>query len=296
MNRRPALLALVVVLAALSGCSVLFGDDTSPSGPAAEPTGSPGATSGTASGPSDSTATDVSGTPGSEGTSTPSEGADDRRTFDASSLNAEHRSALEAAGSFTRQSSLVIRNASATRYINGSYAIERDGEAMNVANITDVVGDEVNDLPTTTRYTEGETTYERQVERTGDGTETRYRRASEPYSDDDPQPVNRTVAYSLGQIARAVVDGSSWNRTGTGQLEGADVTRYDASAEHFGVVGFAGAEGGATLAVDEHGVVRYVAYRFVVTVGGEPTEYVYEAGYTDVGSTTVSEPGWTDET
>jgi hypothetical protein len=295
MDRRATLLAALVLLGALSGCSVLLDDGAQT--PTPEPTAGTEATVEPTAEPTlTATATPeptVTTTPEPTATPTPTTPAEPtRQTFDASSVNAEHTAGLESAGSFTRQSSLRISNESMTRTINGSYAIERDGPALNHANVTTVIGGQVNDVPPTTRYTEGETTYERRIQNGN----AQYRSASEPYSDDDPQPVNRTVAYSLGQIARAVVDGSSWNRTGTGQLEGADVTRYDASAEHFGVVGFAGAEGGATLAVDEHGVVRYVAYRFVVTVGGEPTEYVYEAGYTDVGSTTVSEPGWTDET
>lgn len=291
MRRRVALLAAVAVLLSLSGCSVLLGDGAAPT-PTPEPTVEGQQTVERTQEPT-ATPTETA-TPTATATATPTAGPQ-YETFDASSLNADHVAALEAAGSFSTESSLAIRNESSTRYINGSYAIERGGPAANVANITYITDGGADDLPTVTRYTEGDTTYERQVERTDSGTETRYRKASAPYSDSDPQPVNETVGYTLGRIARDVIDNSEWNRTGSGQIEGEDVTRYDTSGDRFGVSLAANAEGAATLVVDENGVVRYVAYRFVAQTGSERAEYVYEAAYTDVGSTTVEEPEWTDE-
>lgn len=293
MDRRVPLLAGVVLLAALSGCSVILGDEGEAPTPTPEPTAGAQSTTDTAAEP---TATPGSaGTAGGTPTPTGTPAGDDRyESFDAAALNANHVAALEAAGSFTRESSLVIRNESTTRFINGSYAVERGGPYANTANITFVVDGEPDDLPTTTRYTEGGTTYERQVERTGGGTETSYRKGSEPYADSDPQPVNETVAYTLGRIARDVIDTSAWNRTGTGQLEGVDVTRYDTSGGRFAVSMAPDARGAATVVVDDDGVIRYVTYRFVAASGSERTEYVYEAAYTDVGSTTVEEPAWTD--
>lgn len=296
MARRMALLVAVALVVSMSGCSVLLGDAVSPT-PTPEPTAG---TQAADDQPREPTATPSTMEP-SHGTATTTptgSPAEDYQyeSFDATALNADHVDALETAGSFTRESSLVIRNGSATRYINGSYAVEAGGPAANTANITYVVNGDVEDLPTTTRYTEGGTTYERQVERTDGGTETRYRKGTEPYDESDPVPVNATVAYSLGQIARDVIDNSAWNETGTGQLEGVDVTRYDTTGERFDVSLAASVRGAATIVVDENGVVRYVAYRFVAETGGEQAEYVYEAGYTDVGSTTVEEPAWTDET
>lgn len=293
MDRRVTLLVAVALLASLSGCSVLLGGDGSSPGSTPEPTAGAGTDGPTAESTSGPSATGGVADPAIPvGTETDGQ---QRYEFDAAALNADHVAALEAAGSFSRQSSLVIRNASATRYINGSYAVERGGPAANTANITYVVDGAVDDLPTTTRYTEGGTTYERQVERTGDGVETRSRSGSEPYGDADPRPVNETVAYTLGQIARDVVDSSTWNRSGSGQVDGAAVTRYDTSGAQFGVGLGAAADGAATLVVDESGAVRYLAYHFVVETDGGSTEYVYEAGYTGVGSTTVDEPAWTDE-
>lgn len=292
MDRRVAIFAALVVAASLSGCSVLLdgGSGRATPTPTPEPTvGTEGTVEPTPEPTRTPTATpEPTATP--TPTATPSEGPT-RLTFDSSSLNAEHTAALEAAGSFTRESSLVIRNGSATRYINGSYAIERDGPAINHANITTVGGGRVRGPPPTTRYTAGGTTYERR----GTGSDARYRRGSEPYGEDEPQPINETVAYSLGQIARAVVDGSTWEETGTDRVEGVAVTQYDASGEDFGARGFLNTEGTARIVVDENGVVRYVAYEFVASVGGRETQYVYEAGYTGVGSTTVEEPAWTGQ-
>lgn len=287
MDRRVPLVVAVALLAALSGCSVILGGDGAAT-PTPEPTAGAGETVDRTAGPT-TTAGPTATTP------TGRSSVDHRyETFDAERLNADHVAALEAAGSFTRQSSLVIRNRSATRYINGSYAVERGGPAANAANITYVLERGVEDVPTTTRYTGDGTTYERRVERTGDGTEVSYRSGSAPYGESDPRPVDRSVAYTLGAIARDVVDSSEWNRTGSGQVGGVEATRYDTSGERFDVSMGVDADGAATMVVDEDGVVRYVAYRFVVETGGEPTAYVYEAAYTDVGSTTVEEPAWTD--
>jgi len=303
MDRRVPLLVALALLAPLSGCSVMFGDDGAPATPTPAPTAEGEAAAertpaSTPTAPEASAATETATAPpdgeptgANVPTATP---AIDPRSVDAAALNAEHVAALETAGSFATESSLVVRNETATRYINGSYRVERDGPVLNAANITVVVDGAVEDLPTTTRYTDGGRTYERRVERTGDGVEVAYREGAEPYGEDDPRPVNRTVAYTLGEIARAVVDGSAWNRTGRGQFDGVAVTRYDAAGERFGVEGADAAEGSATLVVDEDGVVRYVAYRFAVDAGGERTAYVYEAAYAGVGSTTVSEPDWTD--
>lgn len=288
MDRRAALVVTVALIASLSGCSAILGGD------GAGPT-TPG---GTVDGPGSSTPT---ATPAERpaGASVPAAtptGDPGYVTFDAARLNDDHVDALAAAGSFTRESSLVIRNRSATRYINGIYAVERGGAAANVANITYVLAGGVEDVPTTTRYTAAGTTHERRVERTADGTETTYRRGSAPYGETDPRPVNRTVAYTLGTIARDVVDGSEWNRTGSGRMGGVEVARYDTADGRFGVSRASGAVGAATLVVDAEGVVRYLAYQFVVERNGVRTEYVYRAAYSDVGSTTVEEPAWTDRT
>lgn len=287
----------VALLASLSGCSVVFGDGgvapaSTPEGTTSEEGTVDGAGSWTTT-PSDPGTDADASTPAGTPTGTP---AVDHRsvTLDAARLNADHVAALEAAGSFTRTSTLVVRNASATRYVNGTYAVERDGPAVNTANITYVLEGGVEDVPTTTRYTADGETYDRQVTRTTDGTEVGYRRGAAPYAASDPRPVDRTVAYTLGRIARDVVDGSAWNRTGSGRVDGVEATRYDTSGERFGVSGAPGAAGAATLVVDAEGVVRYVAYRFVVERDGERTAYVYRAAYSDVGSTTVEEPDWTD--
>ncbi|QLD85495.1 hypothetical protein HWV23_07070 [Natronomonas halophila] len=292
----------VLVLAMLSGCSVLLDDgDSAPVGDVSTPapTGDDGSTPVPAGEATSTPTTGGSSTPADSDDSTPTRtpaSSASLSTFDAAALNDGHVTALQNAGSFTAESSLIIRSEDSVRYINGSYAIERGGPAANTANITFVGPNGTRDFPTSTRYTESDTTYERQVARTDNGTEVGYRSASAPYNDSGLQPVNRSVAYSLGEIAREVIDNSTWNETGSGTFDGERVTRYDTSGERFGA-GQLGpnAEGAATMAVDENGAVRYVAYQFVTTVSGERTTYSYEATYVDVGGTNVRRPDWTDE-
>lgn len=298
MDRRLLTCFAVVCLVVLSGCSVVFDDAGSepPSLPGQDATSTLAPTTTPGSGQSGTQNADAGETP-VPARSSPSTNGGASVSFDATRLEADHVEALRAAGSFTTGSELVIRSESQTRFINGSYAVERGGPSLGVANITYVTDGNVTDYPTTTRYTEGDTTYERQVERTDDGREKSYRKGSEPYEDSDPTPVNTTVAYTLGEIARGVIDASAWNETGTGTYDGASVTRYDTSGDQFAAgPGFGDAAGAATLVIDEDGVVRYVAYRFVTAQNGERTEYVYAASYTAVGDTTVEEPSWTDRT
>ncbi len=293
MNRRTTALLLVVSLAALSGCSALLDDGTTAT-PTPETDGTPTATTGsaatpTATEPSQRTGTPTA-TPSPAPAATPTPTPDE--TVDVSALQTAHVEALQSAGSFRTSSSLVVRNESTIRYINGSYAVERDGPALNVGNFT-FVTEGGTEQYRVTRYTEGDATYERRSSEGDDGSA--YRKGVEPYNATDPEPVDRTVAYTLGVIARGVIDASRWSETGTGTVSGANVTRYDVSGEAFGAgEDYPGAAGRATLAVDEAGVVRYVAYRFVVSRDGERTEYVYEAGYTDIGATDVEAPAWTD--
>lgn len=294
MDQRLPLIALLVVIAALAGCSALLDGD------GATPTAQPeGATPTAAASPT--TPTDASSTAGTTetpttpaattptatgGTATPAP----TRTFTAATVQDAHVDALRAAGSFQRSSALVIRNESTTRYINGSYALETDGPVLNSANITYVTDDGTADFPVTTRYTAGDTTWERRFEDNG----TVYRKGTEPYNESDPDPVDERVAYRIGRIAFAVVDASTWTTTGNGTIEDSNVTRYDTRGDAFDAEGYPNARGNATLVIDETGVVRFVAYRFVATPDGERTEYIYEAGYTGVGNTTVERPDWTE--
>jgi len=293
MDRRLTLVVVLVALASLAGCSALIGGDD------ATPTAAPGSATPTGSAPTvtpteDRTVTgSATATPTATNTdtptSTPTATPAPTRTFDAGTLQETHVAALRDAGSFQRASALVIRNASTTRFINGSYAVERDGPAINTANITFVTDDGTEDFPVTTRYTAGDTTWERRI--TDEGTT--YDEGTEPYNESDPDPVDARVAYRLGRIAFDVIDATAWTRTGNGTIDDRNVTRYDAS-EGFAAAGYRNARGNATLVVDETGVVRFVAYRFVATTDGERTEYVYEAGYSDVGTTTVEPPEWTE--
>lgn len=150
------------------------------------------------------------------------------------------------------------------------------------------------DRRTTNQYTDGGTTRVRRTEGTGDGATVRHREGAEPYGESEPRPVNRTAARGFGPLVGDVLAASSWNRTASGRLDGVDATQYETAGDRFGVEGFEDAEGAATFVVGERGVVRYVAYRFAAVVDGERTEFVYEAGYTEVGSTTVPEPSWSE--
>lgn len=298
MDRRLPIVAALVVLASLAGCSALLGGDGAT--PAATPDGATPngdaapATPATSTPADSSTATTptrpAEGTQRGTPTTTATPATADSRTFDAGAVQDAHVDGLRTAGSFQRSSALVIRNESTTRYINGSYALETDGPVINTANITYVTDRGTRNYPVTTRYTAGETTYVRRFEDNG----TTYDKGTEPYNETDPDPVDERVAYRIGRIAFDVIDASAWTLTGTGTIDGTNVTRYDTGPDGFDAAGYPNARGNATLVVGEDGVVRYVAYRFVATPDGERTEYIYEAGYTGIGATSVEQPAWTE--
>jgi hypothetical protein len=291
MDRRLPILVVLVVLAGTAGCSALLDgggattDTATPTGDVTSATPTPDATPSQATAEPTATPEGTTPTPTATPTATPAP----TRTFDASDLQDAHVAALGEAGSFQTSSALVIRNETTTRYVNGSYAVEADGPVLNTANITDVTDEGTRDYPVTTRYTAGDTTYERRFEDDG----TVYRKGTAPYNDSDPEPVDPKVAFRLGRIAVAVVDASTWTVTGNGTIDGANVTRYDVDGEGFDAAGYPNADGAATLVVDEAGIVRYAAYRFEATPDGNRTEYVYEAGYSAIGNTTVERPAWT---
>jgi|GEM_PF-4440132 len=175
-----------------------------------------------------------------------------------------HRQAetLRSAGSYTYRAN----------YTNPSTALNLTLRVEGNQARTHVVGRETN----RTEFTNATGTYIRTVQ----GGETAYR-----FSTGTPNNTAFTVA--------TVPYNATYERVGTGEIEGVEVTRYEADGAHanLSLGSFAAgdpARFNATLHVTDDGFVKRVSWR-TVTAGGVST---YTATYSALGGTSVEKPGW----
>jgi hypothetical protein len=143
-----------------------------------------------------------------------------------------------------------------------------------------------------TRYTDGDTTYERSEF----GNETQVSRSD--------RPVNVTSVRRGGQILSLFVsENVTYSEAGTETFDGDEVMAYeaegvdalsdellDSTSENASITDFS-----ATVLVDGDGVIRSYQLEYVVEQDGETQELSYVAEITDVGSTDVEEPAWVSQ-
>lgn len=149
----------------------------------------------------------------------------------------------------------------------------------------------------TEAYTAGDTTFQRVM--VADSIQ--YNRDSEPYTG-NVQPVNFETV--VGNASTNATDpGVPFDRDGTTTVDGVSVTRYvangEALAELFDPSQFQNAtltDATLVLFVDDDGVFRRTELGFTLeSDDGELISFDLVNTYTEVGSTTVSEPDWLDE-
>lgn len=207
--------------------------------------------------------------------------------LDGETLSEDHRSAVEAAGTYTVEEQVEIQSAERSRRYATRVEVDlENGEAYSVRE-TAVVGNR-----TTYRYTNDNTTYRKQV--VGNDEETASYATSESA---DVAPVNATP-----RVAPGLIDGLEWRQAGTEARDGVNVTRYEATgvANLTAVVGpNATAESvtdvNATMFVDADGIVRQYELTYTVEGDGRTMTVTYSFSTTAVGLTMVEEPDWIDE-
>ncbi len=256
MNRRTVSVLLLVALATLSGCAGLFGG---------EPSQTP--TNGT------NTSEPVHELP-----------------LDGSGVIDAHTAALDDAETFTYR-----QNATARQLGNRSGIINYKNVTAqtNLAEGSLRSEQELAFQPSRAAYVDGQgNAYIRQSA----GDNASYQRFDGDEAD--------TTTYRDPGIA-GYLDGLNFSDAGTETVDGVTVDRYEvtdpsqvnASAHDPEILTAEGIETiSVTVAVDRDGVVRSFEYHVTgENANGDPLGYHLSLQYSDVGSTTVSEPAWLSE-
>lgn len=295
MEQQQAAFLAVAGIAAAVGLGLFFvgGGPVAPTGsPTATPAGSPTPTSGPAASPTPNTSPTTTLPP----SPTPFENRTQRYSFDGPELNRTHFFRLAEVGNYTARSNLTIDGESSTNHVNVSYVMDlQDDREYSVQVFTyRYTNGEDKLFPVVSTYTEGDTTWERRQERTGQENST-VEQYEAPYQG-GAEPVSTTLALDIGDIATGVIDRSSWAYTGKSRSDGVTRYRFDANGTHLDAAVRGNVTGGsATFVVRGDGIVRYVAYDFtVVEPDGERVRYVYESFYGRLGETDVPRPSWAD--
>jgi hypothetical protein len=263
--KRLLLTATVALLVATAGCSGLTGDD------------------GTAD-----------GTDGASGAGYGVAGAD----LDGATLTTATGDAVESGGSFTLETASTLtqsrNNQTRTVTSDTSLRVELDDD-RGIRNRTQTVESGTNSQKrTTVVYTSGNTSYLKQTAQ-GETTYDRQNGTAQAFS--AIQPVN-TARFA--QNYTAIVDGFSWEQSGSNELGGVAVTEYLVSGEpDKETLGLGGnttiEDASGTLSVDSDGVVRQADIEYTVITAQGSASIDATTTLSDVGATGVAEPGWLSE-
>lgn len=226
-------------------------------------------------------------------------------------LRSDHVDQLEAAGSFTTGTTVVLESANRTAELERTTAVDLEGDRALQTDTIETSGAGMSGTFGSDTYTAGDETYTRLRAGTGNDTSVQYQHASAPYDDVGVTPVNTTAAMNaeLAENAAATVN---WTQTGVVERNGTTVTRYEATGQEnftefrdrtdlgpgetdLSELDAEISEIEATMFVDRDGVVRQFDVRFAGTAQGQDVTMSVTVTTTDVGETTVQEPGWLDE-
>lgn len=284
---RIALVVLVVALVALAGCSSDGGTTTSPGdtttdAPTTE-TMEPTTTTTTEDGMNGGTTTTEQMGPGG-------------------SVTDGFAEALEAAGSFTSEARINLQTTQQGQEVNVTIDqimyvdITNEVGLMN-QTISGLFGQGSTIL--TESYTSGDETYQRSVSPFQEGPQYSY--ATEPYTNTSVTPVN----FSQASGQQSYIDqGITWTNEGSTTYEGMQVTRYTAEGvENFPNLDTVTGQSiesvdsvSAELLIDDNKIVRLLQWDISGTnEQGNDVSLSLTFEISNVGSTTVEEPAWTDE-
>ena len=265
--KRLLLTATVAVLVATAGCSGLTGGD------------------GTTDGTTDATNGSGYGVPGSE--------------LDGQTLTETTSDAIENAGSFTLETNSTLSATQSGQQRTSSSEtslrvnLDDDRGIRNRAQTID--GGSGSQAQSAVVYTDGNSSYRKQ---TAQGETTYDQQDGEPQSFGGIRPVNTD---SFTQNYTGIIDGFSWEQTGSGEVGGVAVTEYSLTGspdkETLGLgENTTIEESSGTLSVDSEGVVRKANIAYTVTTEQGSTSIDATTRLSNVGSTSIDEPGWLSET
>lgn len=231
---------------------------------------------------------------GASGTGYDVSGAD----LDGQTLTDATSDTIESAGSFTVETTTTFSSSQGgeerTSTSDSSLRVNLDDD-RGIRNQTRTIdsGNGVQEQSTVV-YTDGDTSYRKQ---TAQGETTYDQQDGEPQSFGGIQPVN-TSAFA--QNYTGIVDGFTWEQTGSSEVDGVAVTEYSLTGEPDKETLNLGENAtienaSGTLYVDGNGAVRQADIAYTVTTAQGTTSIDATTTLLDVGSTTVEEPGWLSE-
>lgn len=195
-------------------------------------------------------------------------------------LNDSHTEAIESAGSYTLESNVSLTGEDSSLVQNASGQVDLENDRQYVVQFASLFGNQ-----TIYRYTADNTTYQR----------------VEPESGETQYDTTQGGQITSPAINTDNVDAFEWEQQGTETHEGVDVTRYEATGvANYSALPTDAGEGNvsdfsATLLVSADGVMHEYNVGYTQESSGSTQQVSLRYAASDVGSTTVEEPGWLDE-
>lgn len=224
--------------------------------------------------------------------------------LNATELQADHRSNVRDAGSFTvvAESSSAVGNSSSEGRTVAAVDLESDRIRQD-ANYETTVGSGNAQRTTgsnTTVYQSNETIYVRTTTTQGNESSTQYQ-----VVDAERSPANLSARFAGLEEYTSVIRGANWTQRGTERHDGTTVTRYTANgSEDFDASTLGNGNGAeapnvtafnATLLVTADGTIRLLTYDVALESRGQRVTAENHVTVESIGETSVSEPDWLDE-
>lgn len=218
--------------------------------------------------------------------------------LDGEQLNNATGMAIQDAGSYTSTTesefSATDADGETVSTATSTTRVDLENErGIRTANQT-ISGPRLNQASDTVVYTDGNTSYRRQNSSQGVSYDNQ---VGEPSGFGDIRPVNVT---GYNQNFTFLTDAFEFEANGTTTVDGTETRRYD-STELVDSDVFAGpnnatvTSASSTIYLGGNNAIRRIDLEYVLDTGDQTAETSVTLTVTDLGSTTIEEPGWLSE-
>jgi hypothetical protein len=281
--RRVVLTVAVALLVATAGCSGLGGGDGADGADGTNGTDGASGTDGGAGG--------TDGGDGGDGGDASGYGVAGGE-LDGTTLDNSTTAAVESAGSYTLTTAFstngTIQNQTYSTVASVTTSVDLEAaQGLSRTESTTTQGSRTSEN-TLVIYATSEGSYNR----VGTGDNATYRTPDDRF-------VRNINVTSFSEDYSNLIDAIAWEQVGTETFQGTGVTRYNVTsvANATALVGGSGSvnEASGSMLVDEEGVVRQISLSLRYEQQGSTTVQDVTVTLGDIGSTSVSEPGWVSE-
>jgi hypothetical protein len=215
--------------------------------------------------------------------------------LDGATLSDATAAAVQSAGSYTlNQSSSIVATQQGTEFTTEAELrtkVNFDAERGLREQQQRRSGGEQSREITSTVYTDGNTSY-RQQEGGGNTSYDMQEGGASGISG-----INAVNVTGFNQNFTPIIDGLGWERTGSEEVDGVAVTRYDVTGiENESALGLGGSTTltnvNGSMFVDGDGVTRQISLEYDAESGGSTSTLEVTITVSELGSTTVEEPDW----